>query len=92
MTKWLESLDDCLLKCLGVNKCTLARIARSEVAVKPHAMDTAVDYENVHQETRGNMERNSKKIAHYWLFFARILLASEVEKRAKQHVYPQALR
>ena len=28
MPKWLESLDDYLLKCWGVNKCSLAYVAR----------------------------------------------------------------
>ena len=50
MSKWLESLDDCLLKCRGVNKCPLAYVARSQVAVKTHVMDPATDYENIYQE------------------------------------------
>ena len=50
MYKWIESLDDYLLKCRGVNKCPLAYVARSQVAVKPHAMDPAIDYENFDQE------------------------------------------
>ena len=50
MSKRLESLDDYLLKCLGVNKCPLAYVARYQVAVKPHAMDPATDDENVDQE------------------------------------------
>ena len=41
MSKWLDSLDDYLLKCRGVNKCPLAYVARSQVAVKPHATDPA---------------------------------------------------
>ena len=49
MSKWLESLDDYLLKCQGVNKWPLIYVARSQVAVKPHAMDPAIDYENVDQ-------------------------------------------
>ena len=48
MSKWLESLDDYLLKYRGVNKCPLV-YARTQVLVKPHAMDTATDYENVDQ-------------------------------------------
>ena len=47
MSKWLESLDDYLLKCRGVNKCPLEYAVRSQVAVKPHTMDPAIDYENV---------------------------------------------
>ena len=89
MSKWLESLDEYILKFRGVNKCPLVYIARSQVAVKPHAMDPAIDFENVDQETRANMERNGKKITP---LFPRILLASEVEKRGKLHVYPQVLR
>ena len=50
MSKWLESLDDYLLKCRGVNKCPLAYVARSQVAVKTHAMDPAIDDENFDQE------------------------------------------
>ena len=50
MSKCLESLDDYLLKCRGVNKCPLAYVVRSQVAVKPHAMDPAIDYENIDQE------------------------------------------
>ena len=46
MIKWLDSLDDYLLKCRGVNKCPLAYVARSQVAVKRHAMDPDIDYEN----------------------------------------------
>ena len=33
-----------------MNKCPLAYLARSQVAVKPHAMDPAIDYENFDQE------------------------------------------
>ena len=50
MSKWLELLDYYLLKCQGVNKCPLAYVEISQVAVKPHAMDPAADYENVDQE------------------------------------------
>ena len=50
MSKWLESLNDYLLKCWEVNKSPLAYAARSQVVVKPHAMDPANDYENVDQE------------------------------------------
>ena len=50
MSKWLESLDYYLLKCWGVNKCPLAYVARSQVVVKPHAIDPATKYENVDQE------------------------------------------
>ena len=50
MFKWFDSLDDYLLKFWGVNKCPLAYVAISQVAVKPHAMDPAIDYENVDQE------------------------------------------
>ena len=50
MSKWLESLDDYLLECRGVNKPPLAYVARYQVAVKPHAMDPATDDENVDQE------------------------------------------
>ena len=50
MSKWVESLDDYLLKCRGVNKCPLEYVARSQVVVKPHAIDPATDYENVDQE------------------------------------------
>ena len=45
MSKWLQSLDDSLLKCWGVNKCPLAYVARYQVAVIPHAMDPAINYE-----------------------------------------------
>ena len=47
MSKWLDSLDDYLLKCWGVNKFPLSYVARSQVAVKPHAMDPATYYKNV---------------------------------------------
>ena len=47
----LESLDEHILKCRGVNKPPLAYVARSQVVVKPHEMDTATDYEHVYQET-----------------------------------------
>ena len=50
MSKWLESLYDYLLKCREVNKCPLAYVARSQVAVKPHEMNPATDYGNVYQE------------------------------------------
>ena len=50
MSKWLDSLDEYLLKCRRVNKCPLAYVARSQVEVKAHAMDPAIDYENVDQE------------------------------------------
>ena len=50
MSKWIESLDEYLLKYGGVNKCPLAYVAIYQVAVKPHAMDPATDYENVDQE------------------------------------------
>ena len=50
MSKWLESLDDYLLKCRGVNKSPLAYVARSQVAGYPHAMDPAIDYEIFNQE------------------------------------------
>ena len=50
ISKWLESLDDYLLKYWGVNKFPLVYLVRSQVAVKPHAMDPATDYENVDQE------------------------------------------
>ena len=50
MYKWLESLDDYLLKFRGVNNPPLEYVARSKVAVKPHAMDPATDYENADQE------------------------------------------
>ena len=45
MSKWLELLEDYLLKCRGVNKCPLVYVARSQVVVKPLAMDPATDYE-----------------------------------------------
>ena len=44
MSNWLNSLYDYLLKCRGVNKFPLAYVTRSQVAVKPHAMDPAADY------------------------------------------------
>ena len=50
MSKWLDSLDDYVLKFRGVNKFPLAYVAKSQVAVKPNAMDPATDYENVDQE------------------------------------------
>ena len=50
MSKLIESLDDYILKCWGVNKFPLAYVVRSQVAVKPHAMDPAIDDENVYQE------------------------------------------
>ena len=50
MSKWLESLDEYLIKWRGVNKCPLAYVARYQVAVKPHAMYPATDYKNVDQE------------------------------------------
>ena len=50
MSKWLESLDDYLLKCRGVNKFLLVYIARFQVVVKPHSIDPATKYENVDQE------------------------------------------
>ena len=33
-----------------MNKCSLAYVARSQVAVQPHAMDPDTYYENVDQE------------------------------------------
>ena len=50
MSKWLESLDDYLSKYRGMNKCPLEYVARSQVAVKLHAIDAAIDDENVNQE------------------------------------------
>ena len=50
MYKCLESLDDFLLKFRGVNKCPLAYVARSQVAVKQHEIDPATDYENFDKE------------------------------------------
>ena len=50
ISKWLESLDDYLLKCWRVNKCPLEYVARFQVAAKPHAMDTATNYENIDQK------------------------------------------
>ena len=50
MSKWLEPLYDYLLKCRGMNKSPLAYVARSQVAVEPHAMDPVTDYENIDQE------------------------------------------
>ena len=38
------------LKCLGVNKFSPVYVARSQVAVKPHAPDPATEYENVDQD------------------------------------------
>ena len=49
MSKWLESLYDYILKRWRANKCPLAYVAIYQVAVKPHAMDPATDYENVDQ-------------------------------------------
>ena len=49
MSRWLESLDDYLLKCWVVNKPPLAYVARSHVAVKTHETYSATDYENVDQ-------------------------------------------
>ena len=67
MSKWLKSLDDYILKCRELNKCPLEYVVRSQVAVKPNSMDPVIDYENVDQENRVNMEQNGKKIAPYWL-------------------------
>ena len=50
MYKWLESLYDYLLKCRGVNKCPLADVVGYKVAVKPYAIDPAIDDENVNKE------------------------------------------
>ena len=50
MSKWIESLDGYLLKFQGVNKCPLAYVSRSQVAVKPHSTYPATDYENADQE------------------------------------------
>ena len=50
MSKWLESLDDYLLKCRGANRPPLAYVEISQVAVKPHARDTATDHEYFYQE------------------------------------------
>ena len=50
MSKWLESLYNYLLKFRGANNPPLAYVERSQVAVKPHAMDPADDYEDVDQE------------------------------------------
>ena len=44
MSKWLKSIHDYLLKFRRVNKCPLAYVARSQVAVKPRGMYTAADY------------------------------------------------
>ena len=49
MSKWIESLDYCLLKFWEVNKPHLAYVAISQVAVKPHATDPATDYESFDQ-------------------------------------------
>ena len=49
VSKWIESLYEYLLKCRGVNNPPLAYVARSQVAVKPHAMDPATDDENFDQ-------------------------------------------
>ena len=49
ISKWFESLDDYLLKFRGVNKCPLAYVARSHVAVKPHTTDPATYNGNVDQ-------------------------------------------
>ena len=49
MSKCIESLDDYLLKCWGVNKSPLAYVAISQMGVKPHAMEPAIDYENFDQ-------------------------------------------
>ena len=50
MSKRLESLFINLLKYQGVNKCNLAYVARSQVAVKQHAMDSDTNDENVDKE------------------------------------------
>ena len=50
MSKWLDSIDDYLLKCRLVNKCPLAYVAIFQVVVKPHTMDPAASYKNVNQE------------------------------------------
>ena len=50
MSKWIELLYDYLLKFRGVNKCPLGYVARSQVAVKPHAMNPAINYENFDQK------------------------------------------
>ena len=50
MSKWLESIDDYLLKFWGVNKCPLSYVARTQISVKPHATDPDTDYEEVDQE------------------------------------------
>ena len=50
MSKWIESLDDNILKCWELNKYPLAYVSISQVAVKPHAADPATEYENVDQE------------------------------------------
>ena len=50
MSKWLESLDDYLLKFRGVNKFPLAYVAMSHVAVKPHAMNPTIDDEIVNKK------------------------------------------
>ena len=50
MSKWLESIDDYLLKFWGVNKCPLSYVARTQISVKPHATDPDTNYEKVDQE------------------------------------------
>ena len=44
MSNCLESLYAHLLKFRGVNKCSLAYVARAQVVVKPHAEDPATEY------------------------------------------------
>ena len=50
MPKWLESLDDYLLKRRGVNKTPLAYVKRESVAVLGHADDPSTGYANVDEE------------------------------------------
>ena len=50
MSKWLEALDDFLLKVRGVRKCPLAYVTREPATVPPHATDPTAGYSSIDME------------------------------------------
>ena len=50
MSKWLEALDDFLLKVRGVQKCPLAYCTRESATVQAHATDPSTGYSSIDME------------------------------------------
>ena len=50
MSKWLEALDDHLMKVRGVNTYPLAYVKREDATVPNHAMDPSTGYSNIDME------------------------------------------